>query len=541
VLQVFTVQVLPAEGQWPTFEVLFNGKPLPGTPEVHNATVSATGPSELLDLNSVALKDKFAGWEITSVCLTPEPQEGCAVENAAKVLVVRLLNSHGDHHSRLGFTLSYTTQDVPQILRFSLFSDEEAVSNLDSAHWHSPYPRELTLHGSGAHRLQADTSSITHITDPALVTSIPTTSTLLLPVWTSTFSSSNHGVTTARTQPSVPQATLHGQHHGQQALSKISNLPTLEQLAVNTENAIIKENSRSASLKDRLSTLGDKTKVAFKSIGKKFSHAPCSTAYAVSLSSGLYVLGPESVSDTAPPSANGMTSSSRTRVDQGLRAFQITSLIVVLVVASGAVFAFLIRDPRRKVDRLARREERRNYCLYQQAVYQQRVKSWYYKVRGIPFPGLALNVSVTEPTTWEEKRELALRQDQAARSALREELYALRNAHRVVDGLIGAEEGRPNFSYSCVRRTDRRERRERREIWERRNSEARSDRTGPPLYAECDARDATDHFAFVAFDDAPAAKDNTPDSSVIDTSPRNSVYMDNSDSERLSNSDSEKE
>ena len=99
----------------------------------------------------------------------------------------------------------------------------------------------------------------------------------------------------------------------------------------------------------------------------------------------------------------------------------------------------------------------------------------------------------------------------------------MRSAHRVVDGILRAEEGRCPPSAVCEKvRTRRAERRG------NSFSSTRSLGSGLPAYEECeDEVRVVDGFVYT-----PLGTDCTPDSSVIDTSPRTSLYLRDSDSEK---------
>ena len=106
---------------------------------------------------------------------------------------------------------------------------------------------------------------------------------------------------------------------------------------------------------------------------------------------------------------------------------------------------------------------------------------------------------------------------------MREEIYAMRTAHRVVDRIVSAEEGRaPNPSFLEKYRKTR--------VGRRGNSFSsnRSLVSGPPAYEESEGEvQVVDGFGYV-----PRGPICTPDSSVIDTSPRTSLYLRDSDSEK---------
>ena len=108
---------------------------------------------------------------------------------------------------------------------------------------------------------------------------------------------------------------------------------------------------------------------------------------------------------------------------------------------------------------------------------------------------------------------------------MRAELRALRNAHEIVDSMVNAEEGKNHgaITESQVSLTERRMSR-----FFRSNSQS----SGPPSYE--DSVTVVDGLQYTLSGTSLTrlGTDCTPDSSVIDTSPRTSVYMGASDSEK---------
>ncbi|KAL9072759.1 MAG: hypothetical protein Q9157_004970 [Trypethelium eluteriae] len=112
-----------------------------------------------------------------------------------------------------------------------------------------------------------------------------------------------------------------------------------------------------------------------------------------------------------------------------------------LVVALGAVAAALgcscifiaIRccccSSRQKVERLADRQERRNLRSYKRAYRRRRWRDWWHK-------------RDRRISDYEEKRSLIRDQEGLLEEAMQEEIRQLHNAHEVVSDIVRAEEGR---------------------------------------------------------------------------------------------------
>lgn len=159
-----------------------------------------------------------------------------------------------------------------------------------------------------------------------------------------------------------------------------------------------------------------------------------------------------------------------------------------------------IRDPRRRADRAARREERRNRCLYRRAAQVQKWRNWIYALRH-KFRPVAPMVD-----SWDEKRARVVEQENILDVVMNDDIRALRYAHVLVSGISAAEEGRNDYVYEA-------------EASERRRSVVtlpgyESDVIQPPGYDE-NRISVVDGFHYVL-----AESVDTPDSSVISTSPR---------------------
>lgn len=165
------------------------------------------------------------------------------------------------------------------------------------------------------------------------------------------------------------------------------------------------------------------------------------------------------------------------------------------------------RDPRRRADRAARREERRNRKLYKRAACKHKFSKWWNRCRHQHSAG-----------DYEEKREMILEQEGLLDDVMQNEIRNLRTAHDLVRDLVRAEEGRARLHIDAAAPfmpTDLEAGlgSSSRDVAESLPSYA----APPPRYEEELAGDLTvvDGFRYV-----PSSTDDTPESSVIDCSPR---------------------
>ncbi|KAL8811398.1 MAG: hypothetical protein Q9200_001832 [Gallowayella weberi] len=184
----------------------------------------------------------------------------------------------------------------------------------------------------------------------------------------------------------------------------------------------------------------------------------------------------------------------------------------VLILSSLVIWVFLrLRDPRLQADRAARREERRNKRLYRQAARQHKWKrlfcSWRHR-----------DHRCTPVSTWDEKRARVSEQEEVLEEIMKEDIRKLRDQHRFEGNISVAEQGRSIYVHDSddIRRRSR-------ETLPGYESEG----TQPPSYetdADGEIRRVADGFRYI-----PADHEDTPDSSVISTSPR--ISRDDRDSD----------
>ncbi|KAL8651471.1 MAG: hypothetical protein Q9226_004697 [Calogaya cf. arnoldii] len=178
---------------------------------------------------------------------------------------------------------------------------------------------------------------------------------------------------------------------------------------------------------------------------------------------------------------------------------------LVLILSSLFIWVFLrLHDPRLQADRAARREERRNKRLYRQAARQHKWKRWFCSWRH-------RDHRCTPVSTWDEKRALVLRQEDVLEEVMKAEIEELRHNHGTENNISAAEQGRSIYMYDS---DDARQRsRETLPAYE-------SECTQPPSYdmdVNTSVKRDADGFFYI-----PADREDTPDSSVISTSPRTS-------------------
>ncbi|KAI4118941.1 MAG: hypothetical protein LQ345_001078 [Seirophora villosa] len=200
--------------------------------------------------------------------------------------------------------------------------------------------------------------------------------------------------------------------------------------------------------------------------------------------------------EAAPTVSSGEESSHHT----GLKVFGL-----ILVISSLIIWVVLrLRDPRLRADRAARREERRNKRLYRMAARQHQWKRWFCSWRH-------RDHRCTPVSTWDEKQARVLEQEEVLEVVMRQDIRKLRRARRARNNISAAEQGQS--IYICDSDDSRRRSRETLPGYD-------SESTQPPSY-EADAIGRVTRVAD-GFRYSPGDREDTPDSSVISTSPRTS-------------------
>lgn len=185
-------------------------------------------------------------------------------------------------------------------------------------------------------------------------------------------------------------------------------------------------------------------------------------------------------------------------VDHQVRTLGLTVVLIALFVW---VYKWL-RDPRRRADRAARREERCRRHLYRRAARIQKLRNFFSAFRRRYHP------AAHAVRNWDEKQALVLQQEEVLETVMKDEIRALCRAYREENNVVAAEEGRNHYMHEIDNRSERRRSMTTLPGYE-------SEATQPPGY-ESDAVSVSDRFSLYA----PVDSEDTPDSSVISTSPR---------------------
>ncbi|KAF2837161.1 hypothetical protein M501DRAFT_995690 [Patellaria atrata CBS 101060] len=196
----------------------------------------------------------------------------------------------------------------------------------------------------------------------------------------------------------------------------------------------------------------------------------------------------------------------------------LTALFSIVILACFVVLRRCCCTERRRQDRRTRREERRNLRMYRRAARLQRWKDWWH---GHRYP----------TTDYEEKRRLIIEQEEILEQAMQREIAELRNARDVVESLVQAEEGRANARIQDFRSgldtTYVAESQWEPQPLSRTSSlpdyRSEAGNTDSPEYTSEDENSDVVVDGFRGFVPSSGSAHWTPDSSVIEVSPRQSM------------------
>ncbi|KEF57360.1 uncharacterized protein A1O9_05277 [Exophiala aquamarina CBS 119918] len=114
--------------------------------------------------------------------------------------------------------------------------------------------------------------------------------------------------------------------------------------------------------------------------------------------------------------------------------------LVLLVLVGGVIFRIvqICRDPRRRAERAARREEFLTRRLYRKAACKHKWRTWWKQLKR------------QATGDYEEKRQMILEREGISQDSLQRHILTLRDATDLVRNLVAAEEGRAQGDYRAA-------------------------------------------------------------------------------------------
>ena len=471
-----------------------------------------------------------AEWRMSYLCLQPDEQVRCALESVAKVLKFSIMNLGKYPHP--GFTIIYKHLASPEIIQLSPFSNAGVGgSKLLSQDWRSPD----SLFSVNSPRLQAivrpasmllssiPSSAESHSPTSWIVVDHPTST---KPSHAMTISSSHPTITlsktffkdvyipeTSSTQSSPTSSAVPKSHPEFQVPSNLLMSPghLIGEAQLKAKNLINKTKSKLASVNSYVTSSQsrmiptDKTWAPSDGTNPQIllhnrpDYDPINSA-----SPSFPAVSSENLMDAA--SLSPITQNPNSQDARAMCVLKFTPLVFIFLCLAGGIVKHIARNPRRRAEWAAKREECRNRHMYARAARYHKIRNWFQRLRHS-----RAQCDSQEDFISRHEKHVSTSQPHIYQADIDAELRAMRDAHGFVDNIIKAEEGRSgeNIQISHYQEWGGWDR------WRTRVSRSDSDVTGPPPYEE--EGPLTEWFRYTQ-----AGSDDTPDSSVIDTSSRDS-------------------
>ena len=519
---------------------------------------SHRGSLRLPVVGNLRMKDVRALWEDFCRCLQVDAASGQCLDSEHVIIFEMAAVGWG---TQPGFTLHYKQHDLPKFIKLSRFPDLNAFLKPGSLQ-HAEPPLLEPVQASEPNDGPVDASPSTPVatTSPSVAV-------------TGTFSSAPASTSEVGPVASVQTEDDHAENHNPGQLSYGSPATIPHYLKVQGNGAW-------AALKHTFEVVEEHTKHAAEAVATTFSNTQqcfMSTDPSNASPNSPQYLSSEQSRLTTAASSTTHTNSIATRspqidksnnIDQTLRIFQIVSLILILVSLGIALFSLIHRNPRLRADFATLREERRNKRLFRHAARRQRIRNCFNRFRGIESSSTSntsniaarhqtdrlsrVDTNGVDWTAWNEKRLQARDDDVFGRGTMREELWAMRKAHMMVDGIVCAEEGRYRNPGSKAESEESAKPKSFAAVAEQRAMERRarsysdsngSEKTAPPPYEEREeiedlevAVGVADGLRFVSICGSVGGGGGggrvSLASSVVDTSPRDSLADSDSEPEK---------
>ena len=383
----------------------------------------------------------------------------------------------------VGFTVSYTQVGQPRILRFEPQAIERDAIESNSEHWRNPSPFRKISENQG---FEESFIQFTNQKQKSLKKHVQSITRYILDTFDSVKSTAAKVVQLCR-------------HHVKAFKAKVHKAMA----------SLCPERRKQHRLGTFLTHSASTTNQPFRVSPDRITQAPtpaqtrsihptsASSTLDNTLEATLDIL-PTSTNPSIPatnplPTSNHSPASPFHFLKLLFIALTLFSLLTWLIIR--------IRDPRRRADRAARREERRNRKLYRRAAWAH---WWQTRVCALRHRHCPRSRGTGVSDTWDEKRARVLQQEEVLEAVCQEDIRHLRATTRPrppgINSMAAAEEGRNTFLYDSDSEAGSARR--------LRSVSGRSVSTLPGYESE-----ATQPPGYVT-------EDITPDSSIVSTSPR---------------------
>lgn len=423
----------------------------------------------------------LANWQIH--CLSngvPLDGNNYNEKDVAQVLSFGIQRTRKDLN--VGFTISYKQIGAPTVLQFSPRSSEWKSIESDVDHWRTPSPA-FTVHQQAESPVDEEEDDV----DEEVFTesSSKKQKTLLDSLGKVTHYLKEHLTSFRKTAAKIVQSCH----------THLKNFCTTihEKLKY-----LCPEHEHEREKEDRLSTF--------------LTESSSTTNYPLQASPDRPIDAPPPAQTRALQSSNTIpsvpTPSASPPLSSALSSPPTATHFLKLVSIAFCLFSILfytivyIRDPRRRADRAARCEERRNRQLYRRAAWAH---WWQTRVCFLRHRSCPRSRGTGTSESWDEKRAKVIEQEDILEAVAQHDIRTLQHAtrphrNRHVSNITAAEEGRNIFFYDSESESSERRRGRGRRQSMNTLPGYESEGTQPPGYT--------------------TVIEDTPDSSVVSTSPR---------------------
>lgn len=380
-----------------------------------------------------------ATWQV--LCLVDAVERGSSSDPSDAIQILSFAFQLARKDRKVGFTVSYDQVGSPRVLQFRPHPSSRRVIESEQGFWRSPstfetIATEKAEEANGVHEVENVEQTYAHATNKkqnVLMDQVKTLSNYignklagLKSAASNMVQSCRHHVQAFKTKVHQVMVKLCPSQTRMQVPQKqdsVSTFPT------NTAHTISAPNSPiEAAQADRLSDVIPPAQT-------RSLHSPTSTS--------------TSINPLSTPSSTSVHSTSSSLHSPPTPLHFLKLVFIALTLFSLLSWIFIrLKDPRRRADRAARREEARNRKLYRRAAWRH---WWQTRICAIRHRHCPRSRGLGTSDTWDEKRTKVIQQEQVLEAVCQADIAHLRAATRprpiTTNSMAAAEEGRNVFIY----------------------------------------------------------------------------------------------
>ncbi|KAL8826297.1 MAG: hypothetical protein Q9191_003892 [Dirinaria sp. TL-2023a] len=381
-----------------------------------------------------------ATWHVLCLVDAVERGSGSYPRDAIQVLSFALQLARQD--SKVGFTVSYSQVGTPRVLQFRPHPSSRRFIESEHGFWRSPstfkpiIATEKVEEANGVHEVENVEQTYEHSTNKkqnVLMDQVKTLSNYIGNKLAGLKSAASNMVQSCRHHVQAFKTKVHQVMvklcPSQSRMQDVQYFKSSVTFPTNTAHTISAPNSPiEAAQADRLSDVIPPAQT-------RSLHSPTSTS--------------TSTNPLSTPSSASIHSTSSSLHSPPTPFHFLKLVFIALTLFSLLSWIFIrLKDPRRRADRAARREEARNRKLYRRAAWRH---WWQTRICAIRHRHCPRSRGLGTSDTWDEKRMKVIQQEQVLEAVCQADIAHLRAATRprpiTTNSMAAAEEGRNVFIY----------------------------------------------------------------------------------------------